>query len=125
MASEDINKSDKTPGNAGQTVNPEDPIAKVIRGKDFEENVLSCDLIGHSKPVTCLSISYDSQFLLSGSIDCSVRLWTLRLGVGLAVYKFHVRTIWTIDFCQDGLMFASGGADNIINIWATNNDAPV
>ena len=39
-------------------------------------------------------------------------------------YKMHIRTIWCVNFDPKGFHFASGGADNVIYIWATNKQFP-
>lgn len=93
--------------------------------EDFEYDMQSVTLIGHSGPITCFDLNYDDKYLLSGSVDCTIRLWDLQLGTCMAEYKAHVRTIWCLEFCPRGFHFASGGAENVIFVWATNKQFPL
>lgn len=90
-----------------------------------ESTVKTCSLIGHSGPITCMSINYNSSYLISASTDTDIRLWDLTLGMCISVYKSHLRTIWTIDFCPLGTHFASGGSENMIFIWSTQTPTPI
>merc|ERR1712080_358103 len=38
----------------------------------------SSSFIGHHKPVTCLCVTIDGATLISGSQDCSVKLWDIQ-----------------------------------------------
>lgn len=93
--------------------------------KDFEYNMRSKSYYGHSAPITCLDLNYDDEFMISSSVDCTVRLWNLQLGQCLSIYKMHLRTVWSVAFCPKGAHFASGGADNMIYVWSTNKQFPV
>ena len=93
--------------------------------KDFEYNMRCKSYYGHSAPITCIDLNYDDEFMISSSVDCTVRLWNLVLGQCLSIYKMHLRTIWSTAFCPKGAHFASGGADNIIYVWSTNKQFPI
>lgn len=84
------------------------------------DSIKECTYIGHSRPITCLTLNYDSYYFLSGSADCTVRLWSLKLDQCLAVYKGHHRSITSLKLNPKGFHFASGGADGLIFLWLTN-----
>lgn len=84
------------------------------------DGVKECTFIGHSGMITSLSVSYDSFYFISGSADCTVRLWSLKMGHCLSVYKAHVKTIWSVKISPKGFHFASGGADSMIFLWLSN-----
>lgn len=72
-----------------------------------------------------MDFTYDDSYLVSASVDCTIRLWNLALGVCMAEYKGHVRTIWSVEFDPKGFHFASGGGDRNIFVWSTNKQYPV
>lgn len=47
---------------------------------EIVDGIKECTLLGHFGSVTSLSMSYDSYYMVSGSTDCSVRLWSLKTG---------------------------------------------
>lgn len=53
-------------------------------------------LWGHSGPVYGVDLSYDGRFLLSGSGDHSVRLWSVAMGANLVAYKGHTYPVWDV-----------------------------
>ena len=102
----------QTPSNL-QTILETD-INEVIDG------IRECTFLGHSGAITSLSMSYDSFYFVSASSDCSVRLWSLKMGHCLAVYKAHVNAVWSVKLNTKGFHFASGGADSLIFLWLSN-----
>ena len=103
-------------------------------------------LVGHSGPVYALSFSpsiaipepstnghttqnqsSDSQprYLLSGSADATLRLWSLDTWTNLVVYKAHQSPVWDVRFCPHGHYFVSGSADRTARLWSTPQIAPL
>jgi hypothetical protein len=80
--------------------------------------------LGHNEKVTCLSLSNDEYYLLSGSVDREIKLWDLRLEMPLAVYRGHNKTIWDVAFSPSGYYFLSGGADCNGLLWKTDEPHP-
>lgn len=93
--------------------------------EDFETSIRTMEFTGHSGSVTTLSVSYDASYFISGSVDQTIRLWSLKIGHCLAVYKSHIRTVWSVKISPKGFYFASGGADSMIFLWSTNKNAPL
>ena len=83
------------------------------------------ECLGHSGPVTSVSLAYDSFSFLSASADCTVRLWNTRTGLCLAVFRGHCKTVWAVRYAPKGYFFASGGSDRVALLWATNKATPV
>lgn len=92
--------------------------------KELSTELTECEFIGHSAPITCLSLSFDSSYFVSGSADCTIRLWSLQLGQCLAVFKAHISTVWSLKIGPRGYHFASGGADSLIFLWLTSKSSP-
>jgi WD40 repeat protein len=117
--------TDPTKGNSNVpvvTIHEQEPLKQ---SRNPESSVKTCTMIGHSGPVTAMSINYNSTYLVSASTDSDIRLWDLTLGICIAVYKSHLKTVWTIDFCPLGTHFASGGSDHGIFIWSTQQPMPI
>ena len=92
---------------------------------EITHDVSLCEYYGHQGAVTSIAVSYESSYFLSGSADCTIRLWSLKIGQCLAVYKGHIKTIWSLSLCPKGYCFASGGADSLVFLWLTNKNSPL
>mmetsp|Transcript_7808 Transcript_7808/g.11827 ORF Transcript_7808/g.11827 Transcript_7808/m.11827 type:complete len:624 (-) Transcript_7808:34-1905(-) len=76
-------------------------------------------LIGHSGAVFGLSFSPDSRFLLSGSEDNTVRLWSLESNNNLVAYTSHNYPVWDVDFSPVGCYFATASHDRTARLFST------
>jgi WD40 repeat protein len=77
-------------------------------------------LIGHQETVTSIEFSPDGQMLLSGSLDRTVKLWSVRDGILVRSFTGHQGGINAISFAPDGQHFASVGNDGTSRLWQTN-----
>ena len=93
--------------------------------EDVVKSLTACKFIGHSGAISCISINYDTNYFVTGATDGTVRLWNLRVGECLAVFKAHTKPVWTVSICPKGFYFASGGADSLIYLWITSKSTPV
>jgi WD40 repeat protein len=71
-------------------------------------------LIGHTASVSCVAVSETSSVVVTGSWDCSLRVWLE--GACLHVLSGHTASIWGITFLPSGQV-ASVGADKSIRLW--------
>ncbi|KAG8723843.1 hypothetical protein FRC09_001545 [Ceratobasidium sp. 395] len=73
---------------------------------------------GHHKAVTALAYSPDGAYIVSGSEDCTLRIWDARTGrmVGQPL-EGHTGEISSVSFSPDGTRVVSGSRDNTIRIW--------
>jgi len=74
-------------------------------------------LRAHEGPVYTVRLSNDNQFLLSGSADSTVRLWSTELRSNLVAYKAHRGPVWDVSFSPRGHLYVSGGADRTAKLW--------
>jgi hypothetical protein len=72
---------------------------------------------GHMGKVTCLAVSPDARFLLTGSEDRTVRLWDVRTGCELRRFTGHTDAVACVAFAPDGRLALSGSEDQTVRLW--------
>lgn len=89
-------------------------------------------LIGHSDGVYSVAfspaiatenadgISTASKYLVSGSGDKTIRLWSLETWTCLVVWKGHEQVVWDVKWNPLGHWFVSGSLDNTARLWRTD-----
>ncbi|KAA0166328.1 hypothetical protein FNF31_01552 [Cafeteria roenbergensis] len=77
-------------------------------------------LLAHSGPVTALALSPGEDWLLTGSTDGSIRLWSIPAAQCVAVYRAAAGPVWGLEW-SPGLpsFFASVHADGAARVWHT------
>lgn len=94
--------------------------------KVFEpEGTWSKRLVGHSGPVYACRFTPDGQFLFSGSMDGTIRLWSLGTFSSLVAYRGHNGPVWDVDVGPSGHYFVSGSADRTARLWSTQGMQPL
>ncbi|XP_059903965.1 striatin isoform X1 [Gadus macrocephalus] len=78
-------------------------------------------MLAHLDAVTCLAVDPNGLYLLSGSHDCSVRLWTMETRTCLQEFsahrkKFH-ESIHAVAFHPTQCYIASAGADALAKVF--------
>jgi WD40 repeat protein len=64
-----------------------------------------------------VAFSPDGRFLLSGSVDRTVRLWDAKSGVELAVMRGHDQGVTNVAFLPDGRHVISESWDKSVRLW--------
>jgi len=82
-------------------------------------------LVGHRGPVFCADFSHDKEFLLTGSQDCTIRLWNTETALSLASYRGHSYPVWDVTFSPVGYYFASASLDTTARLWCTHRSYPL
>lgn len=94
---------------------------------DLRKKGVAYDLKGHADTITSLSISPDSQYLLSNSHDSTVRTWDIRPfaptdrqvktydGAPIGIEKNLLKASWD----ETGQRIAAGSGDRTVVIWET------
>ncbi len=74
-------------------------------------------LRGHTAAVRALDSGPDPRYWISGSDDCSVRLWDLKDERCLVVLEGHASPITDACFFPNASMLASADTDGIVRLW--------
>ena len=71
----------------------------------------------HEFPVTSVAISPDSMMALTGSEDCTARLWETATGKELLILRGYEERIRSVAFSPCGNFVATGSVDTTARIW--------
>ena len=110
------------------------PLPSVLDGPN-DKPTSSRKLIGHSGPVTAVAFSpavansstnpespaTGPRYLLSSSVDKSIRLWDVETWRCLVAYKGHNTPVWDVRWGPFGHYFATAGYDRTARLWATEH----
>ncbi|KAJ3064848.1 hypothetical protein HDU98_011778 [Podochytrium sp. JEL0797] len=61
------------------------------------------------------------RILATGSFDFSIRIWDMTTGKCMHVLEKHSSQVSALSFSADGAFLASGGFDNVFNVWRTRD----
>ncbi len=87
----------------------------VVWNRHFQKKLFQ--LKGHSRAISALVFSADSQTLVSGSHDKIIRLWRASSGTPMDTLTGHEAAVYSVAYSLDGQIIASGDANNIVKIW--------
>ena len=86
-------------------------------------------IIGHSSSVFSVSWSptppTSPSFLLTGSGDKTIRLWSADTHKAIVVYKGHSQPVWDVKWGPFSQYFVSGSGDATGRIWSVEHINPV
>ena len=89
----------------------------------------SAKIIGHSAPVYSVSWSptpaKSPAYLLTGSGDKTIRLWSADSYKAIVVYKGHSQPVWDVKWGPFGQYFVSGSGDATGRIWSVEHINPL
>merc|ERR1711920_842906 len=74
-------------------------------------------LRGHTHYVEAVEISSNGQFCISGSWDCTLRLWDLNSGRTHKLFSGHSKDVLSAAFSPDNKKIISGSRDGTIRLW--------
>lgn len=80
-------------------------------------------LEGHTAAVRAVSFSPDGKLVASGSVDNTMRLWTVAPPAALRVMQGHSFPILCLEFTPNGSQLVTGSMDGIIRAWQVANSA--
>lgn len=74
-------------------------------------------LKGHEKTVAAAAFSPDARFLVTGSLDNTLRIWDLKTGGQTMTMPGHAGGAISVAYSPDGRYIASAGNDALIKLW--------
>lgn len=100
-------------------------IAAAVRGVDihlthWDEPV--CTLHGHTDAVTALAWSPEGRFLLSGSEDCTARIWDTTTRECVCTIGDHVGAVWGVAFHPHGHDCATVSEDGTLRVFELESE---
>jgi WD40 repeat protein len=73
--------------------------------------------LGHSDYVTCLCLSRDNKWLITGSYDNTARLWEVATGTEIRAFRGHSSRVSCVSLSHDGKWLVTGSLDNTARLW--------
>ncbi len=93
---------------------------------DEDTNGQSCgNLRAHTEVINSVTFSPDGKFLVSGSNDDTIKVWSVPEGKLLHTLKEHSNNIASVAISADGKLLASGSGDETIRIWSLPEMRPI
>ena len=74
-------------------------------------------LTGHGDWVNAVAVSPDGRHALSGSEDCTLRLWDLQTGQLLRMFAGHEAGVKAVAISPDGRHALSASGDRTLKLW--------
>ncbi len=74
-------------------------------------------LTGHTKSVNAIAFSVDGKYLISGSRDCTLKVWDCQTGVEVRTINGHTKSVNAIALSVDGKYLVSGSSDTTLKVW--------
>ena len=83
------------------------------------ERSTSTVLTAHHSTVWCVSVDWDNQPALSGSGDCTLRLWDIQQRSTVRVLRGHKSIVWclAVNWEPQHRMAVSRADDHTIRLW--------
>ncbi|KAG9318516.1 hypothetical protein JVU11DRAFT_607 [Chiua virens] len=88
---------------------------RVIRMWDPRSGKRTGKLVGHTDNIRAILISDDARYLLTGSTDASIKLWSLSSQRCLHTFTYHTDSVWSLHSNHPSLKtFYSGDKSGIV-----------
>src|SRR6266704_1648860 len=72
---------------------------------------------GHSDRATAVAWSPDGKYVVSGSLDKTVQVWSATTGKARLIYRGHTDAIVAVAWSPDGRSIVSGSPDQTAQVW--------
>ncbi|XJO71026.1 hypothetical protein BDV3_000616 [Batrachochytrium dendrobatidis] len=74
-------------------------------------------LLGHSNSVR--AIAGQGNVLVSGSYDCTIRVWDITKGECVHIFRGHREKVYSVGYCHELRRAVSGSMDATVKVWCT------
>ncbi len=76
---------------------------------------------GHTGSVNSVCLSADGRWALSGSTDCTLRLWEVSSGRCVRTFEGHTGSVNSVCLSSDGRWALSGSTDCTLRLWEVSS----
>ncbi len=90
-----------------------------------EDRALLRMFSGHTGSVSSVAFSPDGKLMLTGSWDCTARLWETSSGRQVGVFECHTGSVNCVAFSPDGKLVLTGSGDKTARLWETSSGRQV
>jgi len=93
---------------------------RILKGHSLPEDILTSDPVSsHGGPrVEVIAVTSDSQRVISGSEDHTVKLWDIETGECLLTLDGYDRPVWALAVTPDDRKIVAGYSDGAIKVWS-------
>ncbi len=82
-------------------------------------------LYGHVDGVSSVSFSADGTRIVSGSDDCTAKVWDARTGTPLLELRGHAGCVWSASFNPDATRIVTSSLDDTAKVWDARTGTPL
>ena len=82
-------------------------------------------LSGHDGWITSVDYSPDGRFLVSGSSDRTVRVWSVADSEEVSTFVGHMSMVNAVEFSPDGELIISASSDATVRIWSLSKQKEI
>ncbi|CAH1266034.1 NWD1 [Branchiostoma lanceolatum] len=100
------------------------PAGKVVNVWDIESGKLQFTLKGHEGAVSCLAVSHDNKYIITGAEDNTIKMWSTETGELKNTFSHHTDDLTCLKVTQDGRI-VSGSKDTAISVIDIENSEVV
>jgi WD40 repeat protein len=72
---------------------------------------------GHTNRIMSVAFSGDGMSIVSGSADCTAKVWSAKTGVELSTMSGHTNSVTSVALSGDGKLVVSGSYDCTVRLW--------
>ncbi len=74
------------------------------------------EFTGHTNTIPSVAFSPDSNYVATGSLDKTARLWDVKTGKMMHEFTGHTNTVWSVAFSPDSKHVLMGSGDNAVRL---------
>lgn len=84
----------------------------------FKKKSSMPNIENHREPITCVTMSRDGQYAVTGGRDCLVKIWYTSTGETHTTLDEDVAPVTCVDIAPNSQFVVSGAEDGIIRTWS-------